>query len=231
MRAQSVTAYFVEPELKLAESLREAAEALRKLAEVGSNERDRESDKDRHCCFESRREIWRLGKALLEAVEVVREAASHVCSPECEDDANDKCIERGQAATPPMPPYPPYPPNPPYAPYPPYPPYPPVIVIGGGGCGCGCSGGHAAVSSPAAAQAPSTASTSPLYASAEAVRPQQSQTPVSFLSALSPLLSAGVGEFPNPSGVHDVEALLDIGESAAALVRRTLPNPSGGPGA
>jgi hypothetical protein len=130
-----------------------------------------------------------------------------------------------------MPPYPPYPPNPPYAPYPPYPPYPPVIVIGGGGCGCGCSGGHAAVSSPAAAQAPSTASTSPLYASAEAVRPQQSQTPVSFLSALSPLLSAGVGEFPNPSGVHDVEALLDIGESAAALVRRTLPNPSGGPGA
>jgi hypothetical protein len=221
----------MELERRLAESLHEAAEALRKLGEAGSNERDRESDKDRHCCFESRREILRLGNALLEAVEVVREAARHVCSPECEHDADDECIERDQAATPPMPPYPPYPPSPPYAPYPPYPPYPPVIVIGGGGCGCGCSGGHVAVSSPTAAQSPSTASTSPLYGSAEAVRPQQSQTPASFLSALSPLLSASAGEFPDPSGVLDVEALLDIGESAAALVQRTLPNPSGGHGA
>jgi hypothetical protein len=36
--------------------------------------------------------------------------------------------------------------------------------------------------------------------------------------------------FPDPASLHDVESLLDVGESAAAVVRRTFPQ-HGGPGA
>ena len=216
------------PERKLADSLKEAADALRAIAEAEGRERERsapeEPHREHHCCFDSRHELVRLGKALLEAVEIVKEAVRE-CSSKCDHD--ESCEEHEHCAAAP-PPYPPYPPNPPYAPYPPYPPYPPVIVIGGG-CGCGCSGNQAGAPSVTVAQPPSTAAASPQNASAGAAPLSSSPIPTSFFSALSPLLSARAGEFPEPAGIRDAEALLDIGESAAALVRRTLAQSSGGP--
>jgi hypothetical protein len=217
----------------LEDAFRKAAEALRELAETvcdHNDHDDRGEGSDRRDCFSSSHELQRVGRALLEAVEVVREAVAANCSgPESDGSvARDTSCQASPVA--PMPPYPPYPPYAPYAPFPPYPPYPPVVVIGSGGCACSCH----QVSPAAAAAAPSPALQVPQAAPIPPPPPpapvQNTGGPLYMLvtnvSASQPLQSG----FPDPAGLQNVEALLDVGESAAALVRRTLSHSSGGPG-
>ncbi len=211
--------------------MRDAAEALRAVADATGDDRDHDDRRDdRECaaerrdCFGSSKELSRLGHALLEAVEVLREVAeARCCEPECHDPP--ECGEPSHPAQPaPMPPYPPYPPYAPYAPFPPYPPYPPVVVIGGGACGCSC---QQAAMAPAATP-PATAPAAPVTPSPSGAATQAAANPA---AAVHVVRSASPGGFPDLTSLHDVETLLDIGESAAALVRRTLSHPPGGKGA
>lgn len=213
---------------KLEDGLRDAAEALRAVEETICDDEDRDNrrpsrdlDADRRGCFGSSRELQRLCKALLEAVEVVREATAACCrDPICDDSpACDAPCET--SPLPPMPPYPPYPPYAPHAPFPPYPPYPPVVVIGGGSCGCSCQQAPPVVPPPAVLQAPSP---TPLP---QAPTAAPTAPPITVRSAVT---SASPVGFPDTADLHNVEAILDMGESAAALVQRTLANPSAGAG-
>jgi len=213
----------------LEHALRDAAEALRAVAETVGEEDDRQDHGGRHRqdCFGSSRELSRLGRALLEAVEVVREAATHRGGLDADDypdmSRGPDCDTPGPM-TAPLPPYPPYPPYAPHAPFPPYPPYPPVVVIGGAGCGCTCQQAAAATAAMAPSPAPS-----PLPPPAPIPTPPPAPSPV-VVTTISSSASASAARFPDLASLGDVEALLDIGESVAALVRRTFPHPPEGPG-
>jgi hypothetical protein len=224
------------PRRELDHALRDAAEALRAVAETVCKEDDRddhstprrEPHSDRRGCFGSSQELSRLGRALLEAVEVVREAATHRDEPDLDESpaCDAPCLATAPA---PVPPYPPYPPYAPYAPFPPYPPYPPVVVIGGGGCGCSC---QQAAPAAAAMPAPSVPTPTPPPISTPPPPPPISTPPTPPpIRSMNVSVSDSAAGFPDPASLGDVEALLDIAESVAALVRRTFPHPPEGPGA
>jgi hypothetical protein len=227
----------------LDDKLQDAADALRAVAESGSDDESvsddkdgdngqecRDADRDRREWLGSARVLRRLSKALLEAVDALREVASaQYREPDCDD--SRECYEAG-GSQPPMPPYPPYPPYAPHAPFPPYPPYPPVVVIGGSGCTC-----HQGV--PIAGQMPASsfqlAPTIP--ASTPVPQSQIIQAPtipasipvpqsqiVQPIGAARPAAAASASSagFPDTTNLQQVETLLDIGESAAAMVKRAL---------
>jgi len=200
------------------DKLQDAADALREAAESFSDDRDGDNprerpddDPDRRYCYGSSRVLRRLSNALLEAVDALREVAStRCCDPECVDD--QACYDSCQAGSqPPMPPYPPYPPYAPHAPFPPYPPYPPVVIIGGSS-GCACQ-----QTMPLAGQMASSQSVPPTPTPVPVPQSQGAQP----TGAVRPATSASPAGFPDT--VHtQVETLLDIGESAAAMVKRAL---------
>lgn len=144
-------------------------------------------------------------------------------SPEAEW-AESTCRETLSSPLPPYPPYPPAPAHPPMPPYPPFPPYPPYIVIASGS-GCGCQG-HPAVSAgtmpaysyPHAPQPPSASSTAGAPNTTVA-RPATDATGVPPRT----VMSNTVPSFPDPASISDFDALLDLGERAAATVRELVP--------
>ncbi len=105
-------------------------------------------------------------------------------------------------------------------PYPPFPPYPPYIVIApGSGCGCGCHGTQGTVA-PAQAMpgGAGTASSAAQGSTATQAALSAAATPVARVSAV------GVGSsFPDPSTITDFEALLELGEKAAEMVKQMVP--------
>jgi len=203
----------------LDDKLQDAADALRAVAESVSDDKDRDNgrecrdaDRDRRERLGSARVLRRLSNALLEAVDALREAASaQYCEPDYDD--SHECYEAG--SQPPMPPYPPYPPYAPHAPFPPYPPYPPVVVIGGSGCTCRQMAPIAGQMPASSFQSAPTIPVSTPVPQSQIVRPIGAARPAAATGASS----AG---FPDTTNLQQVETLLDIGESAAAMVNRAL---------
>jgi hypothetical protein len=132
-----------------------------------------------------------------------------------------------------------------YPPMPPYPPFPPYIVIGGsgpgGGCGCGCHAHgssygagpqiEAPVSPPGFAAPPyTTAPPSQLPVPSQPL-PNPTPAPISGIGPNRPpdfpLMAVSVANtpasYPQPSSLTNVDALLDLGQSAADSVQALMP--------
>jgi hypothetical protein len=208
----------------LDDKLQDAADALRAVAESGSDDKDNDSPRERRDLDSDGRGSYRSGglhrlsNALLEAIDALREIAE---ARYCEADYDDNracCARCPGGSQPPMPPYPPYPPYAPHAPFPPYPPYPPVVVIGGGsGCGCTC---HQNV--PVAGQMPASTFQSVPGAPTSVPEAQSQVAQPSGAARTAAATSVGSIGFPDTGNLQQVETLLDVGESAAAMVNRAL---------
>jgi hypothetical protein len=196
-------------DFRLTKALRVASRALREVAEMLPEEAECEHH---HCHHEEE-----------ECCDEEHEPHERCCErPGCTRPEHPACPPepRYEECHPaPAPPYPPMPPYPSMPPYPPFPPYPPYVIISGSGCGCGC---HGQAASPPVMVPPSPPVPVPPPPSSPPPSSPPPPGPPTISSVSSLIRPPAAGAFPDPSALA-FDALLDLGETAAEMVRSSVP--------
>jgi hypothetical protein len=227
---------------RFGEALRSASDALAAAADAAREGPPRHSDqgachdddrcyerhhRHRHSCCAGCPHCGHLEDRCWCPPPAAHPEAREDCDSSGAEEPEGRCCGAHSAPLPPYPPYPPVPAHAPFPPHPPFPPYPPYIIIApGSGCGCHQGGAAPAMAYGSPGGSPPHAPAAPGGGGVPGGNPNMTvagPSPAGKGPLLDSIMSGVAPSFPDPSGLTDIDALLDLGERAAATVRELVP--------